>query len=130
VSDSPAQRKWRKENREHLREYHRRWREANKDKISGYARQNHQKNREKRNAYLRERKQERREYLDAYKRQQGCVDCGTSEGLMEFDHRPGEDKRFAVSRGTGYSWEVLLAEVAKCDVRCGTCHRKRHGKYG
>jgi hypothetical protein len=126
MSDSPAQKQWRKEHREHLREYHRRWRAANPASVHRYSRKDHEKNREARLAHHRARKQERRNYLDAYKREQGCVDCGTLIGRMEFDHRPGEEKRFNIAHGVGYSWEALLAEVAKCDVRCGTCHRKRH----
>jgi len=64
--------------------------------------------------------------LAAYKREQGCVDCGISEGRLDFDHRPGEEKRFSIATGASYSWDVIWAEVAKCDVRCVSCHTKRH----
>jgi hypothetical protein len=30
--------------------------------------------------------------------------------------------------GKGYAWETILNEISKCDVRCATCHRKRHAK--
>lgn len=85
-----------------------------------------QRNRPERLAYMRERKQRRRLMLDDYKRERGCLDCGTKEGLLELDHRPGTVKRFNPGRGIGYSLAVLWAEVAKCDVRCGACHRRRH----
>ncbi len=69
---------------------------------------------------------ERREWLEQYKRERGCVDCGTREGELHFDHRPGEDRLFWLGRDTASSWSRLLAEMAKCDVRCASCHARRH----
>lgn len=87
---------------------------------------NHAANRETRNAYVRARKAEQRAWLKAYREEHGCIDCGKKDGRLEFDHRPGEIKSFNVAQGLGYAWVTLLAEVAKCDVRCGRCHRQRH----
>jgi hypothetical protein len=56
-----------------------------------------------------------------------CVDCGEADPIvLEFDHRPGSGKRFDVGAfATGnYSFQSLLDEVAKCDVRCANCHRR------
>jgi hypothetical protein len=47
---------------------------------------------------------------------------------MDFDHREGEEKLFAVSAGGNkvrLSQSQLLAEIAKCDVVCANCHRER-----
>lgn len=68
---------------------------------------------------------ERREWLTAYKHERGCVDCGTREGRLDFDHRPGEVKRLNLGRPRA-SWQTIHAEIAKCDVRCAPCHTKRH----
>lgn len=68
----------------------------------------------------------RRVYLDTYKRERGCVDCGTTEGRLDLDHRPGETKLFDLSKAR-VSWDRLHAELAKCDVRCIACHARRHG---
>lgn len=61
----------------------------------------------------------------------GCIDCGDSAdpGLLHFDHRPGTTKLFnpADTKGT---YLDLLAEIEKCDVRCGSCHRRRHWSDG
>jgi hypothetical protein len=45
---------------------------------------------------------------------------------MDFDHRPGEPKRMAVSRMIGrVGTATMMAEVAKCDIVCANCHRRR-----
>jgi hypothetical protein len=65
------------------------------------------------------------EWLDAYKRERGCADCGTDEGRLDLDHRDGEVKLFNPSQQKSLS-PRFLAEVAKCDVRCISCHARRH----
>jgi transposase-like protein len=59
-----------------------------------------------------------------------CADCGRRypHYVMDFDHRPGEKKRFNLANAAGssrMSWEVIAAEIAKCDVVCANCHRER-----
>lgn len=56
-----------------------------------------------------------------------CIDCGDRfpPCSMDFDHRPGTTKVSAVSRLINGSYEVLMAEVAKCDIVCANCHRLR-----
>lgn len=56
-----------------------------------------------------------------------CVDCGeTDPVVLEFDHRDRETKTAAVSiLAATRSWQRVLAEIATCDVRCVTCHRRR-----
>lgn len=70
--------------------------------------------------------QRKRAILDALKRERGCVDCGATEGRLDFDHRPGTIKEFNLGRPRA-SLERVLAEVEKCDVRCASCHARRHG---
>lgn len=54
-----------------------------------------------------------------------CVDCGmTDYRCLEFDHIRGV-KEFEISR-VAYSWDRVLKEIEKCDVRCANCHRIRH----
>src|SRR6266850_135011 len=56
-----------------------------------------------------------------------CVDCGESDPvLLEFDHRDAADKLANVSRlMAAHSWARVQAEIAKCDIRCVNCHRRR-----
>lgn len=59
-----------------------------------------------------------------------CVDCGESDPVvLEFDHVRGE-KSYEVST-LGWrlaSWNSLLREIAKCEVRCANCHRRKTAK--
>jgi hypothetical protein len=54
-----------------------------------------------------------------------CVDCGESDPLvLEFDHL--RDKRFDIGSDLpDRNWASILAEIAKCEVVCANCHRRR-----
>ncbi len=59
-----------------------------------------------------------------------CCDCGESDpSVLDFDHVRGI-KVAAVSRMVrdGVSWGRIEDEVAKCEVRCANCHRRRTAK--
>ncbi len=70
----------------------------------------------------------------------GCSRCGENpedRRKLHFHHRDPSSKLFEVSGfGKGKSKlprsaagvEVLLAEIAKCDVLCEGCHREEHKK--
>lgn len=54
-----------------------------------------------------------------------CVDCGESDVVvLEFDHVRGSKVR-AVSDMMSRTWEVLEREIAKCEIRCANCHRRK-----
>jgi hypothetical protein len=71
---------------------------------------------------------ERVEYLVSYLREHACADCGETDPIvLEFDHL--RDKEFGI--GTGFrdrAWQSVLDEMAKCDVVCANCHRRRTAK--
>ena len=50
-----------------------------------------------------------------------CVECGCTEAL-EFDHIDPATKSFNIAAGYTKPKEVLLAEVAKCQLLCNKCH--------
>jgi hypothetical protein len=59
-----------------------------------------------------------------------CADCGQSYPyyVMDFDHRESEEKICNVADLNGHrrtSLQKLMAEIAKCEVVCANCHRKR-----
>lgn len=67
-----------------------------------------------------------------YKQQNPCDDCGLQypSYVMDFDHVRGvktaDISRMLsrLSRGT-MTFERILDEIAKCDLVCANCHRKR-----
>ena len=96
-----------------------------------YGREHYRRNRA---AYLERsgarRRQERPRIIAAvadHLRAHPCVDCGETDiVLLDFDHREPATKVAPVSRLSHWaSMDVVFAEIAKCDVRCGNCHRKR-----
>ena len=57
---------------------------------------------------------------------QSCVDCGIQYPyyVMDFDHVSGA-KKFGIGSRGAHTVESALNEIAKCDVVCANCHRKR-----
>jgi hypothetical protein len=56
-----------------------------------------------------------------------CVECGCTEAL-EFDHIDPATKSFNIAAGYTKPKEVLLAEVAKCQLLCNKCHIEKTKK--
>lgn len=69
----------------------------------------------------------RRHITNEVKLTAGCMDCGYSEhpAALDFDHRPGETKRFNLAQGNTRGLKTLFEEIMKCDVVCANCHRIR-----
>jgi len=68
-----------------------------------------------------------RQFVADYLSTHPCVDCGEADPVvLEFDHRDPADKRESIGRLIHTTTlNVVQAEIAKCDVRCGNCHRIR-----
>ncbi|GAB3271834.1 hypothetical protein GCM10027426_07050 [Microbacterium lacusdiani] len=81
--------------------------------------------------YELQAKHRQRNFLRVAKHLQShpCSDCGEADILvLEFDHLPGTDKRFDIARAVSAStrsWSAIEAEIAKCEVVCANCHRRR-----
>jgi hypothetical protein len=57
-----------------------------------------------------------------------CLDCRLADSLvLQFDHRPDEIKVKDIGWfiSSGSALRHVIAEMAKCDVRCANCHRRR-----
>lgn len=66
-----------------------------------------------------------REYLLSHP----CIDCGEPDpDVLDFDHRDPITKRATISQLIfgQFGISALTAEIAKCDVRCANCHRRKH----
>jgi hypothetical protein len=68
-----------------------------------------------------------RQYVWDYLSSHPCVDCGeTDPRLLEFDHVRGKKKAPISELASGrYSIETIKKEIAKCEIRCTSCHRKK-----
>lgn len=74
----------------------------------------------------RERRLRRLKSLVLYFNTHPCVKCGEADPLvLDFHHRDPETKLFGIKDNLTTTLERLSAEVAKCDVLCSNCHRKR-----
>jgi hypothetical protein len=70
---------------------------------------------------------ENRRLLLEYLFEHPCVDCGEPDPVvLDFDHVTDE-KLANVSELVfrHKAWEVIAAEIAKCEVVCANCHRRR-----
>lgn len=78
-----------------------------------------------RNKMLRE---EAYSYIGPYLLSHPCVDCGETNILvLEFDHRLRKMKESEISHiiTNGGRLSKVINEIAKCDIRCSNCHRKK-----
>jgi hypothetical protein len=96
---------------------------------AAYHREHYLANKQRYVDQARERKQalriERTKFLFEYFETHPCEDCGESDPVvLEFDHLG--DKLFDIGAALPYrSWQSILEEIAKCDVVCANCHRRR-----
>jgi hypothetical protein len=81
-------------------------------------------------ARIRRYRQENRPLLREYLRAHPCVDCGETDiVVLDFDHRdPAQKKKDVNWIAARRPWTQVLAEIAKCEVRCANCHRRRTAK--
>ena len=80
-------------------------------------------------AYIKGRRVEIQKRILTILKQTGCVDCGETDPIvLDFDHQ--RDKVASVSRllRDHSSWEKIQTEIAKCEVRCSNCHRRKTAK--
>ena len=55
-----------------------------------------------------------------------CVDCGQNDAMvLQFDHRSAKRAGINELLRAAEQWSDIFAEIAKCDVRCANCHRRR-----
>ena len=69
---------------------------------------------------------ERTHYLLAFFESHPCVDCGERDPVvLEFDHLRDKVDNVSKMASLKRPWAIILAEIAKCDVVCANCHRRR-----
>jgi hypothetical protein len=78
-------------------------------------------------ARIRRYRDQNRPLISEYLRVRPCVDCAESDIIvLDFDHRdPSAKSHNVILLAMHKPWNRVLLEIAKCDVRCANCHRKR-----
>ena len=67
-----------------------------------------------------------RAFITAHLKANPCVDCGETDAIvLEFDHVAGKDFNLSDAARKGVSIKKLKDEIAKCEVRCSNCHRRK-----
>jgi len=101
--------------------------------VRAYGKQHYLKNR---NYYLikatRNRikaKRKLRQFIYDYYKAHSCVVCGESDPVvLEFDHLREKYKGIAIMVNRALSLTRIEAEIAKCEVVCANCHKRRTAK--
>lgn len=106
--------------------YNHRYYAENAERLREDALRRYEANRERRIGGVTARRKANADWLAAYKVEVGCIDCGyrAHPAALHFDHRDPATKDFILSQATR-TMDKLVAEVAKCDVRCANCHAVR-----
>jgi hypothetical protein len=93
-----------------------------------YSRQRRASGKDRQTGVVNRARVRNRQYVYDHLQARPCADCGEADPIvLEFDHVRGGPKvanvAYLVNRG--YGLEALDAEIAKCDVVCANCHRRR-----
>ena len=101
-------------------------RDCGKEKSKEYYKGNQKSHSEvctRRGALIRLRNKER---IVKYLLVHPCVDCGETDIIvLDFDHVRGKKfKNVSQLVSGGYSWETIMEEIRKCEVRCANDHRR------
>ena len=105
------------------------WMIKDQEQLKAYKALWHQRNKDRRAVAHKLRRSKKRQYVHNLKEGVACLDCGVEfpPHIYDFDHLPQFEKSFNLS-STGMrdkSLELIIAEVAKCELVCSNCHRHR-----
>lgn len=91
----------------------------------------YKENKEKfRTRNMAQKERNKKNFLE-YLQDKCCIDCGEDDIIvLDFDHIDSNNKEFIISKFVtgGYSWKRIEKEIAKCEIRCANCHRRRTAK--
>lgn len=99
------------------------------DCTRAYNKEYYQKNKEialtKAKIVSKQLRRRNQQFLNDYLSTHPCVDCGERDILtLEFDHLERREVCVASLVGDRTSIKRIEEEIAKCEVRCGSCHNK------
>ncbi len=71
-------------------------------------------------------RQEARQFVLQYLSMHPCVQCGESDPMvLEFHHLGRKEKEISFMISGGYPIAKIQSEIAKCQVLCANCHRRK-----
>lgn len=81
------------------------------------------------NARLKEKRIINKKFVFEYLLNHSCIDCGESDPMvLDFDHQRDKLQNVSLMMQRGVLLDKLKAEIAKCEVRCANCHRRKTAK--
>lgn len=70
-----------------------------------------------------------REFLYNYYKIHPCVECGEDDPMvLEFDHLRDKYRGIAIMVNRAFSITRIKEEIAKCEIVCANCHKRRTAK--
>lgn len=95
---------------------------CNKERARKYYKENRSKHLKIISARNKAKRTNNQEKIFEYLLNHSCVDCGEKNPLvLDFDHI--SNKKFGISYMiSNCSWESIVIEIKKCEVRCKKCH--------
>jgi hypothetical protein len=105
-------------------------RECGKIYNKTYYTNNKRKSHDKRNQYRRKQRRLNKKFVLTFLKEHGCTDCPEKDPIvLEFDHVTGiKTNNICTMIAEGRSLVTLADEIAKCEVRCANCHKRKTAK--
>lgn len=76
--------------------------------------------------WQQKRRDKNRQLAWNYLKAHPCVDCGEKDPVvLQFDHFKDKKYQLANLVGSNMSWQTILKEIEKCEVRCANCHYRK-----
>lgn len=89
----------------------------------------HQVNSDRQVERVKTRRRKIRQFIYDYLKSHPCIDCGEIDPIvLEFDHRANKEIQICDMVRAGHAISRVEKEIAKCDVRCANCHKKKTAK--
>ena len=100
--------------------------------MKAYRREHYHANKKPYLDRAREQKKQAKKEIRWFKQTNPCTDCGVvydkEPWLMDFDHLDAEEKLYNISRIYCRGSKAIREELAKCELVCVLCHRRRSAR--